>query len=353
MAVRLHAPTRRELLLGSGVLFAWAHVPRIARAEGRDPRMLVIVLRGALDGLAAVAPVGDPDWVGLRGDRALLLDGKTPALPLDAFFALNPAMPNLHRLYKARAGHHRARRRDALSRALAFRRPGRAGERTARSRAPARRAGSTARSARIEAGRPRRSAAARRAFAVGPVTPLVVRGSAPVLSWVPQRLLPASDDTSCACSTSIAIPTRRSRVRWRRARPDASGARRRHGHAGQQQGRSPAGLPRARLFRRSGRHRGAVSGAAGRPARRRDRLCRLGHAHQRGRRRRPARQPARRARRRHRRHRDQHGQRLARDGGGDRHRVRPHGAHQRQRGHRPRHRHDRAADRRRAARAAA
>jgi uncharacterized protein (DUF1501 family) len=34
-----------------------------------------------------------------------------------------------------------------------------------------------------------------RALAVGPVTPLVVRGPAPVMSWVPQRLLPASEDT--------------------------------------------------------------------------------------------------------------------------------------------------------------
>ncbi len=74
-------------------------MPRLARAEGRDPRLLVIVLRGALDGLGAVAPVGDPDWIGLRGDRALALDGKPPALPLDSFFALNPAMPNLHRLW--------------------------------------------------------------------------------------------------------------------------------------------------------------------------------------------------------------------------------------------------------------
>ena len=76
-------------------------MPKLARAEGRDPRMLVIVLRGALDGLGAVAPVGDPDWVSLRGDRALVLDGKTPALPLDVFFALNSAMPNLHRMFKA------------------------------------------------------------------------------------------------------------------------------------------------------------------------------------------------------------------------------------------------------------
>src|SRR5215218_10451922 len=101
MTMSLQAPSRRELMLASGVLFAWAHLPKLARAEGRDPRLLVIVLRGALDGLAAVAPVGDPDWVKLRGERALLLDGKTPALPLDSFFALNPAMPNVHRLYKA------------------------------------------------------------------------------------------------------------------------------------------------------------------------------------------------------------------------------------------------------------
>ena len=40
-------------------------------AEGRDPRFLTIVLRGALDGLATVAPVGDPDWIALRGDNAL------------------------------------------------------------------------------------------------------------------------------------------------------------------------------------------------------------------------------------------------------------------------------------------
>src|SRR5258707_12934861 len=99
----LHAPSRRELLLASGTLFAWAYLPKAALAEGRDPRMLVIVLRGALDGLAAVAPVGDPDWARLRGDKALALDGATAALPLASMFALNPAMPNLHRLYKAGA----------------------------------------------------------------------------------------------------------------------------------------------------------------------------------------------------------------------------------------------------------
>jgi len=40
----IHAPTRRELLLASGTLFAWAYLPRLAYAEGRDPRFLTIIL---------------------------------------------------------------------------------------------------------------------------------------------------------------------------------------------------------------------------------------------------------------------------------------------------------------------
>src|SRR5215467_11507010 len=201
MSVRLpvscpHAATRRELLLGSGALFAWAFVPKSARAEGRDPRFLTIVLRGALDGLGAVAPVGDPDWVKLRGDNAIKLDGATPALPLDGFFALNPTMPNLHRLYKAGqaivvhavATPYRERShfdgQDVLESGLA--RPGRADT------------GWLNRAlVKLEPDdRVRTSTNGRRTFAVGPITPLVVRGPAPVLSWVPSRLPPVSDETT-------------------------------------------------------------------------------------------------------------------------------------------------------------
>jgi uncharacterized protein (DUF1501 family) len=190
----LHAASRRELLLASGVLFAWAHLPKLARAEGRDPRLLVIVLRGALDGLAAVAPVGDPDWVKLRGDNALLLDGKTPALPLDSFFALNPAMPNLHRLYQAgqativhaAATPYRDRShfdgQDVLESGVG--------------QVDAADTGWLNRALHALAPEGRVNLARQKAFAVGPVTPLVVRGPAPVMSWVPQRLPPASGDTT-------------------------------------------------------------------------------------------------------------------------------------------------------------
>jgi uncharacterized protein (DUF1501 family) len=189
-----HAATRRELLLGTGVLFAWALVPRMARAEGRDPRFLTIVLRGALDGLAAVAPVGDPDWIKLRGDNALRLDGKAPALPLDGFFALNPAMPTVHEMYQAGeamivhavATPYRDRShfdgQDILESGLP--KPG-----------------------AVDSGWLNRALAClepsgtadprgRHIFAVGPVTPLVVRGSAPILSWTPPRLPPVSDETT-------------------------------------------------------------------------------------------------------------------------------------------------------------
>jgi uncharacterized protein (DUF1501 family) len=192
MPVIHHALTRRELMLGTGALFAWAYAPKIARAEGRDPRFLTIVLRGALDGLAAVAPVGDPDWAGLRGDKALMLDGKIAALPLNSFFALNPAMPNVHRLYKegqvtfihAAATPYRERShfdgQDVLETGLG--KPGATDtgwlNRALSAMEPDGRAGG-----------------GRKLFATGPVTPLVVRGRAPVLSWTPPRLPPASDDT--------------------------------------------------------------------------------------------------------------------------------------------------------------
>ena len=39
----------------------------------------------------------------MRGDKALTLAGATAGLPLNSFFALNPAMPNLHRLYQSGA----------------------------------------------------------------------------------------------------------------------------------------------------------------------------------------------------------------------------------------------------------
>jgi uncharacterized protein (DUF1501 family) len=187
---RPHLATRREMLLGSGALFAWACMPSLAQAEGRDPRFLVVVLRGALDGLATVAPVGDPSWVRLRGNDALLTSGETAALPLDNLFALNPAMPNLYRMYKAGqativhavASPYRERShfdgQDVLESGLT--KPG--GDTGWLNRA-------------LASLKPSDRVAGKDTFAVGPITPLIARGPAPVLSWTPSRLQPAGSDT--------------------------------------------------------------------------------------------------------------------------------------------------------------
>src|SRR5690606_18171547 len=86
-------------------LFAWSYMPKFAHAAAgsRDSRFLLVVLRGALDGLSAVPPLGDPAYADLREGIALSKDGPEAALPLDDFFYLHPAMPNLARLY---AGGH-------------------------------------------------------------------------------------------------------------------------------------------------------------------------------------------------------------------------------------------------------
>jgi uncharacterized protein (DUF1501 family) len=189
----LHAPSRREVLLASGTLFAWAHLPGVARAESRDPRFLAIILRGALDGLATVAPVGDPDWVALRGDNALTPNSKAPPLKLDDFFALNPAMPNLHKMFQANeaiivhacATPYRERShfdgQDLLESGLPKVAPSASGwlNRALATLAPG---------GRVD---PKGA----RVFAVGPVTPLIARGAAPILSWSPQQIMPASEDT--------------------------------------------------------------------------------------------------------------------------------------------------------------
>jgi uncharacterized protein (DUF1501 family) len=57
--------------------------------------MVVLVLRGAMDGLDVVRPVGDPDFAALRPDAG------GEALPLDGFFGLHPGLAALMPLWEA------------------------------------------------------------------------------------------------------------------------------------------------------------------------------------------------------------------------------------------------------------
>jgi uncharacterized protein (DUF1501 family) len=183
--------SRRCLIGVSGAFFASALLPRIASASAaRDPRLIVIILRGALDGLSTVAPFGDPDYAALHGAIALDRAGEHPALGLDSFFAVNPAMPVFARLYRAK---------QALvvhATATAYReRSHFDGQDVLESGMPGPgfvRSGWLNRA--VELLPKSDKVAAKGALAVGPATPLVLRGNAPVLGWVPLNLPDASED---------------------------------------------------------------------------------------------------------------------------------------------------------------
>ncbi|WP_248309653.1 DUF1501 domain-containing protein [Bosea sp. Tri-44] len=185
-------PSRRAVLGAASALFAWSYMPKFAHAAAgsRDSRFLLVVLRGALDGLSAVPPLGDPGYADLREGIALAKDGPEAALPLDGFFYLHPAMPNLARLYAsgqaaivhASATGYRERShfdgQDVLESGQGG--PGKTDSGWLN---------------RLIASLPPGEAVSRHgALGVGVVPPLVVRGEAPVLGWAPPRMARAGAD---------------------------------------------------------------------------------------------------------------------------------------------------------------
>ncbi len=97
-------PARRRFLqaAGAGLALAWpgARLALAAPAAARRPeRLVVVLLRGALDGLAAVPAVGDPAWTRLRPLAENAAQRPADPLPLDGLFALHPGLPTLHRWY--------------------------------------------------------------------------------------------------------------------------------------------------------------------------------------------------------------------------------------------------------------
>lgn len=188
MALDCEGPSlsRRAVLGTAGALFAWAYMPRIALAAGnRDARFICVILRGGMDGLAVVGPVGDPDYARLHGDLALRLDGPEAAIPLDSFFALSPLMPETARLYRAgqvaivhaAATNYRDRSHFDAQDVLESGQPHPGLTRTGWLN---RALSGMALGDKVNP--------AGRMLGVGAVPPLIVRGPEPVLGWAPARL---------------------------------------------------------------------------------------------------------------------------------------------------------------------
>jgi uncharacterized protein (DUF1501 family) len=186
---------RREFLhagaLALGGTFLTSRLA-FARTDNTKSRLVFIVMRGALDGLAAAPPYGDSDYAGLRRELALKAPGSPGgALPLNGFFGLHPSLTFLHDSYTARelvvfhaiASPYRERShfdgQDVLEN------------------------GSTQAHA-VQTGWLNRALASLQSghgqskelgVALGQNIPLVMRGPASVTSWSPSKLAALDDDT--------------------------------------------------------------------------------------------------------------------------------------------------------------
>jgi uncharacterized protein (DUF1501 family) len=171
--------SRRSVLGGiTAGLFSSAFMPKFAEAAGTDcSRLLLVVLRGGLDGINTVVPFGDPNYVSMRGSLAI---PAASTIRLNSFFGLHPSLKKFAGLYRQgqasvvqatcvplrNRSHFDAQ--DNLENGL----PGLTGNPT----------GWLNRLVRaIPAGTPIKSAGA---IQIGEA-PLILRGSAPVLGWSP------------------------------------------------------------------------------------------------------------------------------------------------------------------------
>lgn len=184
---------RREFITGGALALGASLVTSrlsFARTNAETKsRFVFIILRGALDGLAAAPPYGDRDYEGLRRDLALKSPG-TPggALPLNGLIGLHPSLSFLEESYQARelivfhavASPYRERShfdgQDVLE-------------------------NGNVRAHAVQTGwlnRALESLPARHAelgVAIGQNVPLVMRGPAAVTSWSPTKLAALDDDT--------------------------------------------------------------------------------------------------------------------------------------------------------------
>ncbi len=164
--------TRRAALLGLGAAVALGPAALAMAAAPTERRFVVVLLRGGLDGLAVVVPHGDPHLATWRAP--LVAEG---LLDLGGDWGLHPALAGLHELYAA----------GEMLAVQAVASPDRS-----RSHFAAQDTLELGVAHGIASGWLNRAAGlvpaqgAERALAVGPGTPLLLRGPTPTGSWQPE-----------------------------------------------------------------------------------------------------------------------------------------------------------------------
>ena len=188
--------SRRGMLGLTAGLFSSAMLPRSAFASAcgaRDPRMLLVVLRGGMDGLAALAPIGDKLYQARRDKLAY--DASVPLLSVASngeVWGLHPAFRTIYSEYKAG--------NVAFVHSVAPPLRNRSHFDCQESLENGNAAGVTSRDGWLnrylaDPGNCFQPMDAGRAIQIGR-TPLVLRGAAPTLGWTPSTLQSPSEETS-------------------------------------------------------------------------------------------------------------------------------------------------------------
>jgi uncharacterized protein (DUF1501 family) len=89
-----------QMSAAAGLLSSPLNRVAFANAD-TEARYVFVILRGGMDGLAAVSPYADGQYKKLRGTIALSSPSENNgALDLDGFFGLHPSFKNLHHMYR-------------------------------------------------------------------------------------------------------------------------------------------------------------------------------------------------------------------------------------------------------------
>jgi uncharacterized protein (DUF1501 family) len=180
---------RRTFVISSLLGGAAAFLPRIPLAAAKaDARFVLVILRGALDGLGAVPAYGDANYASKRGQLAIT----APTQKLDGMFALHPSLTHLYERYQQKelivfhavASPYRERShfdgQDLLENGMSKLKGDRDG--WLNRALPALPATKTRSTDKV-------------ALALAQNVPLVLRGDAAVNSWAPSRLPDTDADT--------------------------------------------------------------------------------------------------------------------------------------------------------------
>lgn len=153
-----------------------------------EKRLILINLKGAMDGLHALAPYADKDYHKLRPTIGLgAIGANRPVLDLDGSFGLHPALKPLHDLYRSKellfvpavSTHYRQRSHFEAQDML-----------EGGGRAPYQHNTGWLNRAIVEMG----GSPTRIGLSIGPTLPLIMRGQADIRAWSDSRLAQADDD---------------------------------------------------------------------------------------------------------------------------------------------------------------